>query len=70
MTHLKICIHQNKYMYNNNKIIRGYSESFKLNLAIVIIPKAVKNAINLYNNERLHLPLGYKNPNLVYKNVI
>jgi len=30
---------------------------------------AVKNAIKLYNNERLHLSLGYKTPNSVYKNV-
>ena len=28
--------------------------------------KAAKNAINLYNQIRLHLSLGYKTPNMVY----
>ncbi len=28
---------------------------------------ATKNAIKLYNNKRLHLSLGYKTPNTVYK---
>ncbi len=31
---------------------------------------AVKNAIKLYNNERLHLSLGYKTPNSVYKKAV
>ena len=31
--------------------------------------RAAKNAINLYNNKRLHLSLGYKTPNAVFKNV-
>jgi putative transposase len=29
---------------------------------------ATKNAIDIYNNKRLHLPLGYKTPNMVYEN--
>ena len=29
--------------------------------------KASKNAINLYNEIRLHLSLDYKTPNMVYK---
>ena len=29
--------------------------------------KAVKSAIKLYNNERLHLSLDYKTPNMVYQ---
>ena len=29
--------------------------------------KAAKNAINLYNEVRLHLSLDYKTPNMVYK---
>lgn len=29
--------------------------------------KAAKNAINLYNEIRLHLSLDYKIPNMVYK---
>ncbi|QCE41944.1 transposase [Psychroserpens sp. NJDZ02] len=29
--------------------------------------KAAKNAINLYNDVRLHLSLDYKTPNMVYK---
>lgn len=29
---------------------------------------ATKNAIDIYNNKRLHLSLGYKTPNMVYEN--
>ena len=29
--------------------------------------RATKNAIKLYNSKRLHLSLGYKTPNIVYK---
>lgn len=29
--------------------------------------KATKNAIDIYNNKRLHLSLGYKTPNMVFK---
>jgi putative transposase len=29
--------------------------------------RAEKNAINLYNEVRLHLSLDYKTPNMVYK---
>lgn len=31
--------------------------------------KATKNAINIYNFKRLHLSLGYKTPNMVFKNI-
>jgi len=31
---------------------------------------AVKNAVKLYNNERLHLSLDYKTPNSVYKKAV
>ena len=31
--------------------------------------KATKNAVEIYNNKRLHLSLGYKTPNMVFKNV-
>jgi len=30
---------------------------------------ATKNAIEIYNSKRLHLSLGYKTPNMVFKNV-
>jgi len=30
---------------------------------------ATKNAIDIYNNKRLHVSLGYKTPNMVFKNV-
>ena len=30
---------------------------------------AIKNAIEIYNSKRLHLSLGYKTPNMVFKNV-
>lgn len=32
--------------------------------------RATKNSIDIYNNKRLHLSLGYKTPNMVYKNVV
>ena len=31
--------------------------------------KATKNAIDIYNNKRLHVSLGYRTPNMVFKNV-
>jgi len=37
--------------------------------SVKIAQKAVKNAIKIYNNERLHLSLDYKTPNSVYKNI-
>lgn len=30
---------------------------------------ATKNAIEIYNSKRLHLSLGYKTPNMVFKNI-
>jgi transposase InsO family protein len=30
---------------------------------------ATKNAIDIYNNKRLHLSLAYKTPNMVFKNI-
>jgi len=30
--------------------------------------QAAKNAIDIYNNKRLHVSLGYKTPNMVFKN--
>ncbi len=30
---------------------------------------ATKNAIDIYNNKRLHISLGYKTPNRVFKNI-
>jgi len=31
--------------------------------------KATESAISIYNNKRLHLSLGYKTPNMMFKNV-
>ncbi len=31
--------------------------------------KATESAISIYNNKRIHLSLGYKTPNMVFKNV-
>ena len=32
--------------------------------------QATKNAIDIYNKKRLHLSLGYRTPNMVFKNVV
>ena len=37
--------------------------------SVVQAKRATKNAIKLYNSERLHLSLNYKTPNYVHKNV-
>ena len=29
---------------------------------------SVKNAIEIYNSKRLHLSLGFKTPNMIFKN--
>ena len=34
---------------------------------VVHVKRATKNAINLYNEIRLHVSLDYKTPNIVYK---
>lgn len=31
--------------------------------------RATKNAVEIYNSKRLHLSLGYKTPNMVFKNI-
>ncbi|HIN98294.1 MAG TPA: hypothetical protein EYN07_03535, partial [Flavobacteriaceae bacterium] len=36
--------------------------------SVVQAKRATKNAIKLYNSERLHLSLNYKTPNYVHKN--
>lgn len=34
-----------------------------------IANQAAKNTIDIYNNKRLHVSLGYKTPNMVFKNI-
>jgi len=66
---IKISMTEENHCYENavaervNGILLRYYLLFYQNC-----PKAVKNAIKLYNNERLHLSLEYKTPNSVYFN--
>ncbi len=36
---------------------------------VIHAKRATKNAVNIYNNKRLHLSLDYKTPEMVFKNV-
>ncbi len=47
-------------MYKNDKVIRRYSESFKLK----ILDELTTGKLNKY--QRSHLSLDYKTPNMVY----
>lgn len=73
---VKISMTEENHCYENavaERINGILKDEFYLDItffSIKIAQKAVKNAINLYNKERLHLSLGYKTPDSVYKNVV
>ena len=73
---IKISMTEENHCYENavaERVNGILKDEFYLDITFFsakIAQKAVKNAIKLYNNERLHLSLGYKTPNSVYKNVI
>ena len=70
---IEICMTEENYCYENamaesvNGILK---EEFYLDQTLtsaVHTKKATKNAIKLYNNNRLHLSLEYKTPNYVHQ---
>ncbi|MAD29614.1 MAG: transposase [Flavobacteriaceae bacterium] len=70
---MDITITEENNCYNNaiaervNEILK---DVFYLNQTfdnVVHVKRATKNAINLYNEIRLHVSLDYKTPNIVYK---
>jgi transposase InsO family protein len=73
---VKISMTEENHCYENavaERVNGILKDEFYLDITFFstkIAQKAVKNAIKLYNNERLHLSLGYKTPNSVYKNVV
>jgi len=73
---IKISMTEENHCYENavaERVNGILKDEFYLDLTFFstkIAQKAVKNAIKLYNNERLHLSLGYKTPNSVYKKVV
>lgn len=73
---IKISMTEQNHCYENavaERVNGILKDEFYLDITFFstkIAQKAVKNAIKLYNNERLHLSLGYKTPNSVYKNVV
>ena len=70
---ISISMTEEKHCYENtmaeriNGILKGefYLDQTFDNVAQA--KRAAKNAINLYNEIRLHLSLDYKTPNMVYK---
>jgi len=73
---IKISMTEENHCYENavaERVNGILKDEFYLDITFFstkIAQKAVKNAIKLYNNERLHLSLGYKTPNSVYKNIV
>lgn len=71
---IKISMTEDNHCYENAVAERGngiLKDEFYLDITFFstkIAQRAVKNAIKLYNNERLHLSLDYKTPNSVYLN--
>jgi len=71
---IKISMTEDNHCYENavaERVNGILKDEFFLDLTFFstkLAQKAAKNAIMLYNNERLHLSLGYKTPNSVYQN--
>ncbi|GAA3787888.1 hypothetical protein GCM10022271_20620 [Corallibacter vietnamensis] len=56
-------IRNNTNEANHHKVLISHS---RVLIAYNTLKKATKNAINLYNEIRLHVSLDYKTPNMVY----
>ncbi len=73
---IKISMTENNHCYENavaervNGILKDEFYLDNTFFSTKIAQKAVKNAIKLYNNERLHVSLGYKTPNSVHKKIV
>jgi transposase InsO family protein len=71
---IKISMTEDNHCYENavaERVNGILKDEFYLDLTFFstkLAQRATKNAIKLYNNERLHLSLSYKTPNSVYQN--
>ncbi len=71
---MKISMTEENHCYENAIAERGngiLKNEFYLDQCffnILYAKKAAKNAIDIYNNKRFHLSLGYKTPNMVFRN--
>ena len=72
---IKISMTEENHCYKNavaeriNGILKDEFYLDQCFFSISHAKRATKNAIKLYNNKRLHVSLGYKTPNSVFKNV-
>ncbi len=72
---IKISMTEDNHCYENavaERVNGILKDEFYLDLIFFstkLAQRAVKNAIKLYNNERLHLSLEYKTPNSVHQNI-
>ncbi|MCD4679019.1 MAG: IS3 family transposase [Bacteroidales bacterium] len=72
---IKISMTEENHCYENaiaervNGILKDEFFLDQTFFSVVHAQRATKNAIDLYNNKRLHLSLKYKTPNMLYKNV-
>jgi transposase InsO family protein len=72
---IKISMTEENHCYENavaervNGILKDEFYLDQCFFSTLYAKRAAKNAIKIYNNKRLHLSLGYKTPNTVYKNV-
>ena len=72
---IKISMTEENHCYENavaERVNGILKDEFYLDLTFTSLKHAkmaTKNAIKLYNNERLHLSLNFKTPDYVYKNI-
>jgi transposase InsO family protein len=72
---IKISMTEENYCYENaiaERVNGILKDEFYIDICFSNIDHAriaIKNAINIYNSKRLHLSLGYKTPDMVFKSI-